>query len=341
MHDLTRPKIDAELNEWIWRDVPEGELPTLFQVLDPENLPAMREAAKAVWLTDDELRLGGRVEFEEREIPGYEGGPDVQVLILRPAGITGPLPALVATHCGGKVFSQVRNLRGIGFVEMVADHGIVMVVVGMRTAPEDPHPAQVHDSYAALSWTADNAGQLGIESSRIGVIGVSGGGGVAAATALFARDHGGPPISHLLLLSPMLDDRDITVSNWFDRVSHPHDSNAACWKAMLGDAKGGPTVDAYAAPSRAASFAGLPPVYIETGSADTFRDESLDLAARAGQAGVPVEIHSWGGYLHSMECYAPVPLSDAVRAARRSFLERAFGGPGTGFVDNRPPAADA
>jgi acetyl esterase/lipase len=333
--DLRRPLIDAELRDWVWRDVPEGQVPPSLEVLDPAQLPMLRDAVKATWLTDDELRHDGRVEFDERTIPGFDGDPNIPVLILRPAGINGPRPAIVNTHSLGRINGGTRSIGPTNSLDMVTDHQLVMAVVGIRFSPEHPHPAHVRDGYAALRWMVERHAELGIDPGHVGLMGMSGGGGVAAGTALFARDRGGPGVSHLMLLSPMLDDRNVTVSNGFDLVVHAHDSNEAAWKLILGEAKGGPLVDEYAAPSRATNLAGLPPMYVETGSADTFRDESLDFAMRAGLAGVPVELHSWAGAMHCVETYAAdIAVSRAALAARRSFLERTFGPASRPLVPN-------
>ncbi|MFD0440309.1 alpha/beta hydrolase fold domain-containing protein [Streptomyces chartreusis] len=337
IHDQKYPPLNPQFHELFWRDVPSGEISAYVKPYTVEDVVARRADLDAHLISDEELTQGGAVSFEERTVPGYEGGPEVPILILRPRDAVGARPGLLLTNCAGKMTSHPRMIKGLGFVEWVAKHQIVLVVNGMRTAPEDPHPAQVHDSYAALCWVAAQHESLGLDPDRLGLLGVSGGGGVAAATALYARDHGGPSLSNLIVLSPMLDDRDITVSNWFERVPHPHDANHMAWTAMLGDAKGGPLVDAYAAPSRATTLRGLPPMYIETGSADIFRDESLEFAMRAGQAGVPVEVHSWAGLVHSGETIAPgLDLSRMVLAARDGYLQR-FGSPAGGLVPNVHP----
>ncbi|MFD0439928.1 alpha/beta hydrolase [Streptomyces chartreusis] len=334
--DLKHPWIDAELHEQIWGSAPEGEIPASLQIFGTD-LAMIRKASLASWLSDDELRCDGRVEFEELTVEGYDGGPQVPVLVLRPTTPRSDRPALVYTGCGGKMMSAPRALRGLGMLQWVVDYDIVLVSVGLRVGPEDPHPAQVHDGYAGLRWVAANSDRLGVDPRRIGLAGISGGGGVAAATALFARDHGGPDVAQLIALTPMLDDRDITVSNHFEGVCWPHDSNITGWTAILGEAKGGPEVDQYAAPARALSLHGLPPTYIETGSADTFRDESLEFALRAGLAGVPVEVHSWAGYLHGCETYAPdTEMTRALLAARLSYLRRVLG-TRPGLVPNVDP----
>jgi len=73
--------------------------------------------------------------------------------------------------------------------------------------PESPHPAPVEDIYSVFAWLHANAGQLGLDPARIGIKGESGGGGFAAAAALYARDRDGPKFAFQHLIYPMIDDR--------------------------------------------------------------------------------------------------------------------------------------
>jgi acetyl esterase/lipase len=79
--------------------------------------------------------------------------------------------------------------------------------VDHRLAPESSHPAPVEDIYSVFPWLHANAGQLGMDPTRIGIKGESGGGGFAAATALYARDRQGPTFAFQHLIYPMIDDR--------------------------------------------------------------------------------------------------------------------------------------
>ncbi|WP_405539595.1 alpha/beta hydrolase [Streptomyces sp. NBC_00075] len=329
MTDLTRPVLDPEVEAAVTTNSAGDNSPTRMGVtsLTPDGIPALREQAMALSASDETLRHGGRVEFEELTVPGFEGGPDVPVLVLRPTAGSGPRPGICFTHCGGKVASGTRMAVDIlGLLDWVADFNVVAVVVAVRVGPEHPHPAQVHDGYAGLLWVAENAASLGVAPDRIALFGASGGGGVAAATALFARDRGGPAVSHQVLLSPMLDDREITVSSHFENVIWDRTSNRTGWSAILGDECGGPDVSPYAAPSRATDLSGLPPAYLDAGSADTFRDETIDYGARLAQAGVPVDLHIWAGAMHGSEGVAPkAEVTRAAITARLSYLRRIFG----------------
>jgi acetyl esterase/lipase len=224
------------------------------------------------------------------------------------------------------IFSSTRYaLDAFGVLGWLADLGAVGFVVAPRVGPEDPYPAIVEDSYSGLVWLAAHGARLELDTNRVLIAGVSGGGGVAAATALMARDRGGPALTHQVLITPMLDDRSLTPSSRFENVTHPRASNEFGWRAILGDRAGGPGVSAYAAPARADQVGGLPPTYLEAGSADTFRDEVIDYGARLAAAGVPLELHVWAGGMHGFDFHAPnAEISRAALAARKSYIRRAL-----------------
>jgi acetyl esterase/lipase len=293
-----------------------------------EMIPEVRAARAAMpRLTDEELRRDGAFDIEERAVPGPAGAPDVSLLICRPAGATGSLPAVYHTHGGGMIIGDNRT----GLPEMLdwaQELGLVVVSVEYRLAPEHPDPAPVQDCYAGLVWTAKHAGELGIDPDRILVAGGSAGGGLAAGVALLARDLGGPALLGQVLICPMLDDRNDTPSGrqmaglgvW-DRTA-----NETGWTALLGDRRGGPEVSPYAAPARATDLSGLPPAFIDVGSAETFRDEDIHYANRIWQAGGRAELHVWPGGFHGFDGFAPqAVLSREARDARLRWLRRLLG----------------
>lgn len=85
-----------------------------------------------------------------------------------------------------------------------------------------------------------------------------------------------------------------------------------------GERRGGPDVSAYAAPARADSLSGLPPLFIDVGSAETFRDEVVACANRFRQAGGVAELHVRPSGFHGFEALVPeAALSRRARAVRR------------------------
>jgi acetyl esterase/lipase len=312
------PPFDSELGAAL---AAIGDLPS---TVTPEMIPMLREHSIMPPVSDDELRRDGEYEIEERTVPGPPGEPDISLLICRPTGGTGPVPALYDIHGGGMILGD--NRTGIvGALEMAAEFGAAVVSVEYRLAPEHPHPAPVEDCYAGLVWTAKNAAELGIDPDRIVVAGGSAGGGLAAAVALLARDRGGPALLGQLLLCPMLDDRNDTPSGYqmvgvglWDRTS-----NETGWTALLGDARGGPEVSPYAAPARATDLSGLPPAFVDVGTADLFLDEDVAFAQRIWAAGGRADLHVWAGGFHGFEALVPdAAVSRAARAQRITWLRR-------------------
>ncbi|MFJ4648240.1 alpha/beta hydrolase [Streptomyces bobili] len=290
----------------------------------PEMIPALRQFMAAAAPTDDELRRDGAIDFTERRIPGPKGAPEVSLLICRPAGSAGPRPAVYFTHGGGMILGDNRNLIG-EMLDWVQELGIVLVSVEYRLAPEHPFPAGLEDVYAGLLWTVEHGEELGVDPGRLVVSGPSAGGGLTAALTLLVRDLDGPVPAGQLLVCPMLDDRNDSpsarqmagVGAW-DRTA-----NDTGWTALLGERRGGPDITAYAAPARAEDLSGLPPLFIDVGSAETFRDEVVVYASRVWQAGGAAELHVWPGGFHGFDALAPdAELSKRARAARVAWLRR-------------------
>jgi acetyl esterase/lipase len=92
---------------------------------------------------------------------------------------------------------------------LVSMSGVPFAAVEYRLAPEHPHPTLVEDCYAGLTWLRDNAKELSVDPSRIGIMGESAGGGIAAGVTLMARDRTfTPPLAKSILIYPMMDDRN-------------------------------------------------------------------------------------------------------------------------------------
>jgi acetyl esterase/lipase len=278
------------------------ELPSI----DAEGIAAIRSASlKSPGLSDAVVRT-------EHIVPG---DPAVPVRVHRPVAAEGRLPAIVTIHGGGYVIGSY-DMDDPLLDRWCPGLGVAGVSVEYRLAPETPYPGPLEDCYAALRWTYDNADDLGIDRDRIGIYGLSAGGGLAAALALLARDRGEVPLAFQLLDCPMLDDRQQTPSIRADGLYvWSAGSNEFGWRSYLGALYGSDEVPTYAAAARADDLAGLPPACVIVGSIDGFRDEDIDYAQRLNQAGVSCELHVIAGLPHG---YLLVPGADAVQLAMRS-----------------------
>lgn len=309
------PDVQAVLDE-----IAKNPQPALTR----ETLP--RDGVDRMFPDNDTVIAGRDITWEDRVIPGPPGAPDIEVTIFRPAGSeTSTLAGFVNIHGGGMIVGH-RSWETARVVDIVAEHGVVAVNVEYRLAPEDPYPAGVEDCYAAFVWTHAHAAELGIDPARIVVGGGSAGGGLTAAVALLARDRRGPVMAGQLLLCPMIDNTNTTVSSrQYDGIgTWQRDMNLLAWSCVLGEELAFSTeAPAYAAPSRAADVSGLPPAYIEVGEAEMFRDEDTAYALRIWETGGQAELHVWGGGAHGFDMYMPeAEITRAALAARTSWLRR-------------------
>jgi acetyl esterase len=230
-------------------------------------------------------------EVRDRAIEGPAG--DVPVRIYRHArSRPGVVPLIVNFHGGGFVFGDLR-LSDWLCSNVARTVGAVVVSVDYRLAPRHQFPAAVDDCYAALSWAAANAGELGADGP-VAVMGESAGGNLSAVMCLLARDRGGPTVSHQTLLYPAVD---MTMSSP-PTADAPFLSAAeirAYHRYYLGDADGH---DFRASPLLAADHSGLPPALIQVAEHDPLREQGNRYAAALRAAGVPVRLTEYVGMPH-------------------------------------------
>jgi acetyl esterase/lipase len=221
----------------------------------------------------------------------------VGVRLYRPAGASGPSPALLWIHGGGYVIgtAQMDDALCRRYVKRL---GIVVASVDYRLAPEHPYPAALEDCYAALRWLA---ALPSVDRAKVAIGGASAGGGLAAALALWAKDRGEIAPAFQLLTYPMLDDRAVPNGAvegkyrlWNDR------SNRFGWAAYLGNADPDTAV-----PARRTDLSGLPPAWLGVGTLDLFYDEDIAYAERLKAAGVPCEVKVAPGAFHGFDAVAP------------------------------------
>ncbi|HVU92982.1 MAG TPA: alpha/beta hydrolase fold domain-containing protein, partial [Jatrophihabitans sp.] len=139
-------------------------------------------------------------EVRETSAPAADGTP-LLLRIHRPRGATGPLPAVLNFHGGGWVSGDVRQSEWWAS-SVAAEAGVAVVSVEYRLAPEHPFPGPPEDCYDATVWVADEAAELGVDPSRLAVMGDSAGGNLAAVVAMMSRDRGGPELAAQVLVYP-------------------------------------------------------------------------------------------------------------------------------------------
>ncbi|MEV4643267.1 alpha/beta hydrolase [Saccharopolyspora sp. NPDC049357] len=264
----------------------------------------------------------GEVTTTDHEVAGAEGVP-VPVRVFRPSDAPGPLPAVLLLHGGGFVMGGVDSLTAQA-VDLCAHVPAVVVAVDYRLAPEHPYPAALRDCEAALGWIASESEPLGVDAARIGVYGMSAGGGLVAALTMLVRDRGGPPVRFQVLDAPEVDDRVETFSaRTFDATPlWNHDDAVLSWRHYLRGWNG--DIPAYAAPARADDLSGLPAAYVSVYENDPLRDEGLAYASGLLRAGVSVELHLFPGTFHRSTVLTGAAVSQRQATETRDALRRAL-----------------
>ncbi len=278
------------------------------------------------------------IDAEDVVLTGYDGA-EIGVTILRPTGRTGSGVGFYHVHGGGMILGD-RWTGVAALFDALHRFDAVAVTVEYRLAPEFPDPTPIEDCYAGLVWMDRHAHELGVDPDRLIIVGGSAGGGLAAGTALLARDRRGPALRGQLLMYPMLDDRNATTSSRQSDGGGPwsRESNRTGWTALLGERRGTDAVSIYAAPARATDLSGLPPTFIDCGSAEVFRDEDVAYASAIWAAGGDAELHVWPGGFHAFDVFVPEStLARRMIAARHDWLARILGaGVPAGASDDMP-----
>ncbi|HET6882883.1 MAG TPA: alpha/beta hydrolase fold domain-containing protein [Pirellulales bacterium] len=129
----------------------------------------------------DKPRLPPTVKGEFDIDYGGLGNPHQKLDLLLPKEPTAeaPLPVMVYIHGGAWRGGSKRE--GISFlVPAVAGGSFAGVSMDYRLTDEAIWPAQIHDCKAAIRWIRANAKKYNFDPQRIGVIGTSAGGHLAA-----------------------------------------------------------------------------------------------------------------------------------------------------------------
>lgn len=319
--------------------------PDAFDYLDPELRPAARQMMQAGNLQFSDAMLAearrtsdasaerplSDVPVSKRLIPGAPRMPDVTLYVVN-ARNGAPRPAILHIHGGGHVIGKARS--ELRYLQQLARNlDCIIVTVEYRLAPETRYNGSVEDVYAALLWTYRAADEIGVDRTRIALLGESAGGCHAALLAIAARDRGEVPLVLQALIYPMLDDRTGSTRQmppFIGRILWDGPANRYGWKSFLGVEPGSADVPAGAVPARIERLAGLPPTFIGVGGVDLFVSEDIDYARRLTEAGVPTELLVVPGAFHAFDRVAPeARISLRFTRAKMDALRRAFGLPVT------------
>lgn len=302
--DIT-PYVHPELRSLVPQLLPmSAAIPTVV------TLPRMREQFGAY--SSPALPLPA---WNEREIAGLTGAPDVRVVIVNAKSDGALRPCILHTHGGGFIIGDAKSsLRALQEIAQALD--CLIVSVDYRLAPETRFAGSLEDNYASLKWLYQHAHEMGGNRERIAVMGESAGGGHAAILAIAARDRGEVPVAYQALTYPMLDDRTGSTRKKppaMGAIIWTEAHNRFGWTSFLGVPAGSRHVPKGAVPARVDDLKGLPPAFIGVGSIDLFVDEDIEYAQRLIDSGVSAELHVVPGAFHGFDAIPGTTIGPKFR----------------------------
>jgi acetyl esterase/lipase len=215
--------------------------------------------------------------------------------------------AVLYLHGGGYVIGSINTHRDLAARISRAAKARALII-DYRLAPEHPFPAAVEDSVAAYRWMLAS----GLSASRIAVAGDSAGGGLTVATLVAIRDAKLANPGAGVCLSPWVDLEGLGDSMKTKASVDPMVQKDALVEMAKHYLAGQSPRSPLAAPLYA-DLAGLPPLLIHVGTAETLLDDSTRLAERARKAGVKVTLEPWENMIHVFQIFAPM-LDEAQQA---------------------------
>ncbi|MEJ7811035.1 MAG: alpha/beta hydrolase [Gemmatimonadaceae bacterium] len=241
-------------------------------------------------------------------------GGQIPIRIYTPKG-DGPFPVVFYIHGGGWVIANLDVYDASPRAIANAANAVV-VSTHYRQGPEHKFPAAHDDVYAAYKWVVANAGSLKGDTSRIGIVGESAGGNMAAATAMQARDKGDKLPAHMVLIYPVASADTATPSKRAYVAAKPLSTPMMAWFGKHyfktpADAMD-PRINLVAA-----DLKGLPSATIIRAQIDPLLSEGEQLADRLRAAGVDVNDKTYEGAAHEFFGMGAVDedAKDAVKMA--------------------------
>jgi epsilon-lactone hydrolase len=228
-----------------------------------------------------------------------------------------PSKVLLFLHGGGYCSGSIRSHRSM-VTEAGRAAGIRTLAVGYRLAPENPFPAALDDAVAAFDFLR---GQ-GIAPEHVAIGGDSAGGGISLATMVRLRDSGRPLPGCAWLVSPWVDlemtGATIETKAAIDPLIHREYLEELATAYLAGQDPRNPL----ASPLHA-DLAGLPPVLVQVGSAETLLDDAVRIAGRLGAADVVTNLEVWPHMIHAWHLWSKqLAAGREALASAGAFLRR-------------------
>jgi acetyl esterase len=264
--------------------------------------------------------------IEESEKTIENDGLTVKLNIVRPSNKTGKLPVFIFIHGGGWVLGDYPTHKRL-VRDLVVASGCVAVFVNYSPSPEAKYPIAINEIYVATKWVAEHGDKINVDGKKLGIVGNSVGGNMAAATTLMAKEKNGPKIKFQVLLWPVTD----ATFDWDSYKKYGTDRflTTSVMKWMFDQYTTNPTdrKSKFVSPLKATieELKGLPPTLIQVAQNDILRDEAEAFGRKLDEAGVTVTTVRYNGMIHDfglLNALASLPTTRSMLSHAGAELQK-------------------
>ena len=241
----------------------------------------------------------------------------IRVRIYNPSVQNTPAPLLIYLY--GRA-GEERNLdfSDPGLRMLANSTGFMVATMDYRFAP---FSASLDDVVATVRWIHQNSEQLGVDSQRIALGGVSRGANLALSTALLLRDSANAEEQNLVRVLYLLSgyySPDLLESKSAKMFGNGTDLITSADIEMIFDQiyqnKSSDYANPLAFPLLSKNLTELPPVYITASGIDPIKDESIQLAAQLQEDEQEHYLVVWPGVGHSTGSFIFIPAIPETQA---------------------------
>ena len=284
------------------------EAQAALNAVRPTIPPFPELADKPAWrdlVEEFNANLAETIREQVASIPGrvsQETVAGVPVYVAEPESVPSGNrdKAMVFFHGGGLVMGGGEAVGLFARLEAFKTSCRVYAV-DFGNPPDHPYPSALNDGVAVYNELLKS-----YAPSRIAISGASGGGNLAVAVPLKARDLGAPLPGVVGLFSPQVD---LTESGDSFQTNLGIDVNGGSLRQFNAlYANGHDLTDPYVSPLFGDFTKGFPPVFIQTGTRDIFLSNAVRIHRAMRCADVDAELHvgeamphgGFGGGLHDL-----------------------------------------
>ena len=264
------------------------------------------------------------IETKTIAFKGKEGEP-FSLYLLSPKNEQGSLPCLYFVHGGGFIYPGTTSHYWMA-MEYVKRLHVRLVYLEYGLAPEYPFPYSQEQSYQATQYLFDHAEELGIDPSRIGMVGDSAGATLCVSSILLGEERQTPiHPAFCILLYPWLDGRGNSESSkrFVDTPLWNANKTKKAGTYTNPGKRSFPPSMVSACEIEDLSF--MPPCYIEVAEFDALHDDGVLFASRLKECGVEARLYETLGAMHGYDCKYKAPTVVEAFARRLDYVKEKFG----------------